>query len=43
MQYYKGKKGEICNMEDTNIPDGQRMKQVEESGYKYLVLLKRVK
>ena len=30
------KKGKIFDMEDIEMPDGQRMKQIEESGYKYL-------
>ena len=29
------KKGKICDTEDIEMPDGQRMKQIEESGYKY--------
>ena len=26
-------------MEDIEMPDGQRMKQIEESGYKYLGII----
>ena len=33
------KKGKICDMEDIETADGQRMKQIEESGYKYLVII----
>ena len=29
------KKGKICDMEDIEMPDGQRMKQIEESDYKF--------
>ena len=30
------KKGKICDMEDIKMPDGKRMKQIQESGYRYL-------
>ena len=30
------KKGKICDMEDIKMLDGQRMKQIQESGYRYL-------
>ena len=33
------KKRKICDMEDIEMPDGQRMKQIEESGYKYLGII----
>ena len=33
------KKVKICDMEDIEIPDGQPMKQIEESGYKYLGII----
>ena len=29
------KKGKICDMEDIEMPDGQRMKQIEESDCKF--------
>ena len=28
-------KGKFCDMEDIRMADGQRMKQIEERGYKY--------
>ena len=33
------KKGKICDMGDIKISDGLRMKQIEESGYKYLGII----
>ena len=33
------KKGKVCDMEDNEMPDGQQMKQIEESGYKYLAII----
>ena len=35
----RSKKGENCDMEDIEMLDGQQMKQVEESGYKYLGII----
>ena len=33
------KKGKICDMEYIEMADGQRMKQIEEIGYKYLDII----
>ena len=33
------KKGKICDMEDIEMPDRQRMKQIEESRYRYLGII----
>ena len=33
------KKRKICDMKDIEMPDGQRIKQIEESGYKYLGII----
>ena len=33
------KKGKICDMGDIEVSDGQRMKKIEESGYKYLGII----
>ena len=37
------KKGKICNMEDIEMPDRQRMKQIEKSGYRYLGIINLMK
>ena len=33
------RKCKICDMEDMEMPDGQRTEQIEESGYKYLDII----
>ena len=33
------KKGKVCDMDDIEMLDGQQMKQIEESGYKYLGII----
>ena len=33
------KNGEICNVKDAEMPDGQRMKHIEKSGYKYIGII----
>ena len=33
------KKGKLNNMEDIEMSDGQQMKQLEKSGYKYLGII----
>ena len=33
------KKGKVCDMENVEMLDGQHMKQIEESGYKYLGII----
>ena len=37
------KKGISCDMEDIEMPDSQRMKQIEESGYRYLGIINVIK
>ena len=37
------KKGKICNMEDIEMPDRQRMKQIEKSGYRHLGIINLMK
>ena len=37
------KKGKICDMEDIEMPDRQRMKQIEKSGYRYLGIINLMK
>ena len=36
------KKGKICDMEDTEMPNGQRMKNIKENGYKYLGIIQNI-
>ena len=33
------RKSKICDMEDMEMPDGQRTEQIEESGHKYLDII----
>ena len=33
------KKGKICDMEDIEMPNGQRMRNIKENGYKYLGII----
>ena len=37
------KKGKICDMEDIEMPDRQRMKQIEKSGYRHLGIINLMK
>ena len=34
------KKEKVCDMEDNEMQDGQQMKQIEESDYKYLAIIR---
>ena len=36
---YCGHKGKPCDMEDIEMPDGQKMNQSEEKGYTYLGII----
>ena len=36
------KKGKICDMEDIEMPNGQRVKNIKENGYKYLGIIQNI-
>ena len=36
------KKGKICVMEDIEMPNGQRVKNIKENGYKYLDIIQNI-